>query len=116
MNKVEKLTDEQLIILFYKSENIDNELKKSIISEIDRRDLEKLVSTDKEVDFKEKITILFTSYFLFKKHLEKSSQLLKQGNKKGYRQYWRFFVYGIIFYTIILLLVAKYFIKPYFLK
>lgn len=115
MNKVEKLTDEQLINLF-QNQNIDKELKKSIISEIDRRDLEKLVSKDKEIDFKEKITILFTSYFLYKTHLEKSSQLLREGNKKGYKQYWRFFVYGIIFYTIILLLVAKYFIKPYFLK
>ena len=115
MNKIEKLTDEQLISLF-QNQNIDKELKKSIISEIDRRDIEKLVSINKEIDFKEKITILFTSYFSYKRHLEKSSQLLSLGNKKGYKQYWRYFIFGIIFYTIILLLVAKYYIKPYLLN
>ena len=115
MESIKKLTNEQLISLF-QNQKIDNELKKSIISEIDRRDLKKMFPVNKEIDFKEKITILFTSYFLFKKHLEKSSQLLSQGNKKGYNQYWRFFVYGIIFYTLVLLLLAKYFIKPYLLK
>ena len=115
MNNIEELTDEQLINLF-QNRNIDNELKKVIISEIDRRDLKKLVSNNVGINFKEKITILFTSYFLYKRHLVKSSQLLSQGNKKGYKQYWNFFVYGIIFYTIILFLIAKYFIKPYFIK
>ena len=94
MNKIEKLTDEQLISLF-QNQNIDKELKKSIIAEIDRRDLEKITSVNKEIDFETKISIMFTSYFSFKKHLEKSSQLLSQGNKKAYKQYWRFFIYGI---------------------
>ncbi len=110
MNKIEKLTDEQLISLF-QNQNIDKELKKSIITEIDRRDLEKITSVNKEIDFETKISIMFTSYFSFKKHLEKSSQLLSQGNKKAYKQYWRFFIYGILFYTIMLLIAAKYFIK-----
>lgn len=110
MNKIEKLTDEQLISLF-QNQNIDKELKKSIITEIDRRDLEKITSVNKEIDFETKISIMFTSYFSFKKHLEKSSQLLSQGNKKAYKQYWRFFIFGILFYTIMLLIAVKYFIK-----
>jgi len=110
MNKIEKLTDEQLINLF-QNQNIDKELKKSIIDEIDRRDLEKITSINKEIDLETKIIILFTSFFSFKKHLEKSSQLLSQGNKKAYKQYWRFFIYGILFYTIMLLIASKYFIK-----
>ena len=110
MNTIEKLTDKQLINLF-QNQKIDSELKKSIISEIDRRDLEKITPKNQEIDFETKISILFTSLFSFKKHLEKSSKLLIQGNKKAYKQYWRFFIYGIIFYTIILLIAAKYFIK-----
>jgi len=115
MNTVEKLTDEQLVNLF-QNPNIDIELKKTIINEIDRRDLEKLVPKNNSIDFKKKIEILFTSYFFYKTHLQNSSQLLSEGNKKGYKQYWRFFIYGIIFYTIVLLLIAKYYIKPYLIK
>lgn len=115
MNNIQNLSDDQLINLF-QNKNIDNDLKKSIISEIDRRDLEKITSSNEEIDFETKITIIFTSYFSFKKHLEKTSQLLSQGNKKAYKQYWRFFIFGIIFYTIILLVTAKYFIKPQFIK
>lgn len=110
MNAIEKLTDEQLINLF-KNQNIDKNLKKSIIAEIDRRDLEKITSSNEAIDFETKMSIVFTSYFSFKKHLEKSSQLLSQGNKIAYKQYWRFFIYGIIIYTTILLLAAKYLIK-----
>lgn len=110
MNAIEKLTDEQLINLF-RNQNIDTNLKKSIIAEIDRRDLEEIASINEAIDFQTKMSIVFTSYFSFKKHLEKSSQLLSQGNKIAYKQYWRFFIYGIIFYTTILLLAAKYLIK-----
>ena len=112
MNNIDKLSDDQLINLF-KNQNIDSELRKAIIHEIDKRDLEQLSLNQDEIDLKEKITILFTSYFLFKKHIEKSSQLLSKGNKKAYKHYWRFFIYGILFYTIILFLVAKYLIKPH---
>lgn len=112
MNNIEKLSDDQLISLF-RNHNIDTELKKAIIHEIDKRDLEQLSLNQNEIDSKEKITILFTSYFLFKRHIEKSSQLLTKGNKKAYKQYWRFFIYGIVFYTISLFLVAKYIIKPH---
>ncbi|CAM4444156.1 hypothetical protein [Flavobacterium terrigena] len=115
MNNIEKLTDEQLVNLF-QNPNIDIELKKSIINEIDRRDLEKLIPKNESIDFKTKIEILFTSSFLYKTHLKNSSQLLSDGNKKEYKQYWRFFIYGIIFYTVVLLVIAKYFIKPYFIK
>lgn len=114
MNNIEKLSDDQLISLF-RNQNIDTELKKAIIHEIDKRDLEQLSLNQDEIDLKEKITILFTSYFLFKRHIEKSSQLLTIGNKKAYKQYWRFFIYGIVFYTISLFLVAKYIIKPHLL-
>ena len=112
MNNIEKLSDDQLISLF-RNQNIDNELKKAIIHEIDKRDLEQLSLNNDEIGFKEKITILFTSYFLFKRHIEKSSQLLSEGNKMAYKQYWRFFIFGILFYTIILFLVTKYLIKPH---
>lgn len=111
MNYIENLTDEQLINLF-QNQMIDVELKKSIISEIDKRDLDKIVLKNQGIDNKTKVKIIFTSYFLFKSHIEKSSLLLSQGNKKGYKQYWTFFIYGIIFYTIILLIVAKYLINP----
>ncbi len=67
MNDVEKLTDIQLVNLF-QNPNIDIELKKTIINEIDRRDLEKLTPNNESINFKTKIKILFTSYF-FSKHI-----------------------------------------------
>jgi len=115
MNTIKQLTDNQLIKLL-QNQNIDSELKRSIIFEIDRRDIENTPAANKEIDFNTKAEIFFTSYFLFKRHLLKSSKLLNQGNQKGYKQYWRFFIYGIIFYIILLLLIAKYFLKPSLLK
>ncbi|MES2545354.1 MAG: hypothetical protein V4548_10745 [Bacteroidota bacterium] len=111
MKNLDKLSDEQLINLF-KNNNIDKELKITIISEMDRRDLKKLEETHLGFDFYTKIEIILTNYFCYKKHLKKSSEMLISGNRIGYKQYWRFFIYGVIFYTIIGLLIAKYFIKP----
>jgi len=115
MQNIEKLSDNQLIELF-KSNYIDKELKSKIINEIDRRDLEIKASSFQSINSKTKAEIIFTSLFQFKKHLQKSSQLLSDGNKKGYKQYWRLFIYGIIFYTVLLLVLTKYFIKPYFIN
>lgn len=112
MKNADKLSDEQLISLF-RNQNIDIELKKAIITEIDKRKLQPLPIQQGEIDRKEKITILFTSYFLIKRHIEKSSQLLSQGNKMAYKQYWKFFIFGIVFYTIILFVITKYLIKPH---
>lgn len=112
MKNSDQLSNEQLISLF-RNQNIDTELKKAIITEIDKRKLELPPFQHVQIDVKEKIAILFTSYFLFKRHIERSSQLLSEGNKMAYKQYWRFFIYGILFYTIILFLFTKYLIKPH---
>jgi hypothetical protein len=111
MESLGKLSDDQLINLF-RNNKIDHQLKALIISEIDRRDLKKELPEERNPDFKTKIKIIFTSYFCYTQHLEKSSQLLANGDKKGYKLYWRYFIYGIVFYTIILLLVAKYYLNP----
>jgi hypothetical protein len=111
MQNLQQLSDDQLIHLF-RNDKIDAELKGLIISEIDRRDLK---NEDKQViklDLRTKIEIIFTGYFLYRHHLEKSSQLLASGDKKAYKLYWRYFIYGVVFYTALLLVVAKYFLNP----
>lgn len=110
MENLQQLSDEQLISLF-QNNRLDNELKSLIISEIDRRDLKAEKKEIQPLSLKTKAWILFTSYFCYRQHLEKSSQLLANGDKKGYKLYWRYFKYGIGFYIIAFLLIAKYFIK-----
>ena len=110
MENLQQLSDNQLIHLF-QNNKIDKELKALIISEIDRRDLKTEGKKISQLDIQTKIKILFTSYFSYKQHLEKSSQLIANGDRKGYKLYWRYFIYGIAFYTVLLLLVAKYFLN-----
>lgn len=107
MYNLDKLSNQQLISLF-KSYNIDSELKSKIINEIDKRDLEKIEINYDSLSNKKKVFIVLTSYFLFKYHLKKSNELLIQGNKTAYKQYWRYFNLGVIFKFIILLLLSKY--------
>ena len=84
-------------------------MKAVIISEIDRRELKQENKETQKMALSTKLKILFTSYFSYKSHLEKSSQLLANGDRKGYKLYWRYFIYGIVFYTLVVLLVAKYY-------
>ncbi|MGC4040914.1 MAG: hypothetical protein QM710_09085 [Flavobacterium sp.] len=110
MENLDKLSDEQLISLFQNS-RLDTELKSKIIYEIDRRDLKTRQQQPTNLDLATKIRILLTSSFFYKQHLEQSSQLLANGDKKAYRLYWRYFICGIAFYGLLLLVFAKYYIK-----
>ncbi|MEO8517240.1 MAG: hypothetical protein ABI426_10860 [Flavobacterium sp.] len=110
-NNIRKLSDEQLISLL-KSNGIDPSLKKEIISEIDRRDMVIKEVVQKELSLKKKCIIIFTSPFFYGYHVKESAEILCLGNKKGYKQYWTFFTFGIALYFFLLLIVAKYIIKP----
>jgi hypothetical protein len=113
MQNIQKLSDDQLINLF-KSKSIDKDLKNNIIYEIDRRELSEIKVFETNLSNKKKVEIIFTSGFLFKKHLKYSNDLLISGNKKGYKQYWFYFTVGMFLNFILLLIVARFIIKPYF--
>ncbi|NJM79086.1 MAG: hypothetical protein HC854_04570 [Flavobacterium sp.] len=108
---LENLSDGQLIKLF-KNKNLDKELKSKIIFEIDRRDLEIISSVEKELSLSEKIKIVLTGCFLYKYHVKTASKFLIIGNKKTYKQYWKYFNLGLFIYIFIFLLVVKYILKP----
>lgn len=113
MQNIQKLSDDQLINLF-KSNSIDKDLKNEIIYEIDRRDLSKVKVFETNLSNNKKVEIILTSGFLFKKHIKKSNELLITGNKKGYKQYWLYFTIGMFLNFILLLIVARFIMKPYF--
>lgn len=113
MQNIQKLSDDQLISLF-KSDSIDKDLKNTIIYEIDRRELSKIKVFETNLSTKKKVEIIFSSSFLFKQHVKKSNALLISGNKKGYKQYWFYFAIGMFLNFILLLIVARFIIKPYF--
>lgn len=113
MQNIQKLSDDQLINLF-KSPSIDKDLKNEIIYEIDRRELSKIKVFETNLSNKKKLEILFTSGFRFRQHIKSSNELLISGNKKGYKQYWFYFTIGVFLNFILLLIVARFIIKPYF--
>ncbi|MBA4155431.1 hypothetical protein [Flavobacterium sp.] len=111
MNKLEKLSDYQLINLF-QGGNLDAELKRKVINEIDRRDL-KLSNEDKSfISNKQKVFVFLTTIFLFKYHIKIANSFLTNGNKKLYNEYWRWYSFGVGFKFILLLLFAKYLLRP----
>jgi hypothetical protein len=111
MENLEKLSNEQLIHL-YKNQGITNEIKSLIFQEIDRRELELVKNDEIELDLKTKIKIIFTSLLSIKLHSKNANEYLIKGNKKAYKMYWRYYTIGWVFNIILLLLVAKYIIKP----
>lgn len=115
MSNIQKLSDDQLISLF-KSNSIDKDLKNEIIYEIDRRELSKIKVFEADLSNKKKLEIIFTSSFFFKQHIKKSNELLISGNKKGYKQYWFYFTIGMFINFMLLLLIARFILKPYFIK
>lgn len=112
MEDLQQLSDDQLINLF-QNNKIDAELKSKIIAEIDSRELNTATNKFKPIDSTTKIRILFTSLFLYKWHIKESSQVFANGDKEGYKTHWRYFIYGIVFYIVVLLLAGKYIIKPF---
>ena len=115
MEDLGKLSDDQLIHLF-QNNRIDHELKALIISEIDRRDLKKEMPGERNLDFNTKLKIVITSGFVFKNHLQQTNELLINGKRKEYKQYWKYFTLGLALNIVILLLITKYIITPYFFK
>ncbi|GGD22535.1 hypothetical protein [Flavobacterium orientale] len=111
MNNLEKLSDNQLINLF-NGGNIDTDLKNKLINEIDRRDLEKIKNKKESISKFQKVFVFFTSIFLFKYHIKIANGFLMNGNKKLYNEYWRWYSFGVGFKFILLLLIAKYLLKP----
>ena len=110
---LEDLSDKQLVALV-KNCNLDKELKSKISNEINRRGLEIIIPIEKEISVSEKIKIILTCSFLYKYHLKKSSKLILKGNKKTYKQYWKYFNLGLFIHIIIFLVIVKYVIKPFF--
>lgn len=111
MNNLEKLSDFQLINLF-QGGNIDTELKGKIINEIDRRDLKLVYECKSFMTTKQKAFVFFSTIFLFKYHIKVANSFLIKGNKKLYNEYWRCYSFGVGFKFILLLVVAKYLLRP----
>lgn len=111
MNNLEKLSDSQLMNLFQGS-NIDTELKNKLIHEIDRRDIKKIDNQRESFSKKQKLFVFFTSIFIFNYHIKLANKFLENGNKKSYKDYWKWYSFGIGFKFILFLLVAKYFLRP----
>jgi hypothetical protein len=111
MSNLEKLSDSQLVNLF-KGGNIDTELKDKLINEIDRRDLEKIEIKKVSISKNQRLFVFFTSIFLFKYHIKSANGFLTNGNKKLHNEYWRWYSFGVGFKFILLLLVAKYLLRP----
>lgn len=111
MNYLEKLSDNQLINLF-NGGNIELELKDKIIKEIDRRDLQLINSKRESISDQQKAFIFFTSIFLFKHHINSANKFLINNNRILYKEYWKWYTYGIGFKIILLLLLGKYILRP----
>ncbi|MCO6161742.1 hypothetical protein [Flavobacterium sp. NRK F7] len=107
------LSDKQLVALV-KNCKLDKELKSKISNEINRRGLEIIIPIEKEISVSEKVKIILTCSFLYKYHLKKTSELIIKGNKKTYKQYWKYFNLGLFIHIIIFLVIVKYIIKPFF--
>ncbi|WP_303315865.1 hypothetical protein Q4Q34_13840 [Flavivirga abyssicola] len=104
LNRVRKLSDEQLIEL-YRNPNIDNEIKESLLKEIKLRELKNLKSeiSQKEVEFTEyeKLKLIFLP-FLYRYH--QKIMFKKSWSRKRDKQFWNYITTGIILYTFLLLI------------
>ena len=114
LNNLSKLSDSQLVEL-YRNPATANEIKKAIITEINLRELNlSQIQEDNKAEGlidNQKLIILFFSpllIFVILLFIIFHHSLLKNWNRKKYKQFWEFTTLGFGIYTIILYILITF--------